>query len=164
MATIAATHTVVKSRPADRLFGAGILAFVPFAVVAPGFSEPDESDRDWWARESNRLPEPMERSWEAKFEAAVMSGEACCRCGLPPEGRDPLRGGHCESCRMEILESEHFDRLAMAARAIEESPAEAAISCGGRGTAAGAVEPDTGLCHACDTIASEMSFGGNGGY
>lgn len=145
----------------DRPFGAGLTHWTGQFTRVDHTAE----DESWWAIESHRLPEPMAREWESRFERAVLAGEVCCRCGLPPEDeRDGLRNGHCEACRMGILESERLDRLTMAARQdVPESPMDAPIFCGICGQAM-RVEPDTGLCERCEALADDQCSMGNGGY
>jgi hypothetical protein len=102
MATIAATHTVVKSRPANRIFGHGLVRFVAFAVVAPGFVEPSDEDKAAAAAMFADGPESDydllagEAAFLASCDALSPPPAGICRsCGQPAEG---LTYGYCFAC------------------------------------------------------------------
>jgi hypothetical protein len=83
MATIAATHTVVKSRPATGRFGAGILRFVP---MSRGF-EPSDEDRRAAAQMFGDASEP---------DYDLLAGEAAFLASM--EALSPPPAGFCLSC------------------------------------------------------------------
>ena len=102
MATIAATHTVVKSRPATGRFGAGLFRFNHYAVTAPGFVEPSDDDRAavgaLFADESEPDYDAMaaEAEWYRQCESLTPPPGVCRSCGEPAE--DLNRSGWCDRC------------------------------------------------------------------
>jgi hypothetical protein len=89
MATIAATHTVVKSRPATGRFGSGILRFIP---LSRGF-EPSDDDRRAAAQMFADAGDP---------DYDTLAGEAAFLASL--ESLSPPPAGICRSCG-EMAES-----------------------------------------------------------
>jgi hypothetical protein len=100
--TIAVTHTVVKTRPADRRFGAGLLAFVPFAVTYPDHFEPSDADRRWaaaFARDDEPGYDLLANESAAIDAMSALTPppavESCRSCGRPAEVD---RDGLCDAC------------------------------------------------------------------
>jgi hypothetical protein len=98
--TISATHTVVKSRPVTRRFGAGLFRFTPYAVTAPGFTEPSDEDRAAAALMfADTEPDYDQLAGEATYLAAVSAltpPPAYCRSCGQPAGVN--RDGWCDAC------------------------------------------------------------------
>jgi hypothetical protein len=128
MATIAATHSVVESRPSARPFGAGLVRCIPFAVTAPGFVEPSDEDLATVGQLFAGYVSEPEPDWdtlagEAEYIASVEHlgpppAGPCARCGEPSES---LSWGMCASC-FEDAATDASTRCATCLRRVYRTP------------------------------------------
>ena len=81
-------------------FGAGLLCYVPLAVLAPGFAEPSDEDRAVVAEMfADAEPDYDAMADEAAYLASLESLDPppgiCRSCG---QAADDLTGGRCDAC------------------------------------------------------------------
>jgi hypothetical protein len=109
MATIAATHTVVKSGPVVAPFGAGIFAYVPFAGRMPYTqADLDEVAQMFADAEEDRQYDELaaQREWEGMYEAGLLSPVEFGRCAVCSTPYDDLTPqGLCDACDIHACET-----------------------------------------------------------
>jgi hypothetical protein len=101
-----------KTGRPDHPFGAGLLRFVPFAVTAPGFVEPSDSDRAavglMFADDDEPTPDYDLLAGEAAAIDAMgdMTPLICLACNQPAEWL--TRDGWCDAC--DDMITRHVER------------------------------------------------------
>jgi hypothetical protein len=83
-------------------FGAGLLCYVPFAVLAPGFIEPSDEDRAAVGamfaddEQATRLDEQaLQAAWDDQFRDVPPPAGICSACG---DDAEELSWGLCPDC------------------------------------------------------------------
>jgi hypothetical protein len=111
MSTMTTARSKIKptrrtARP-DAPFGAGILRFVPFAVIYPDHFEPGDEDK---AAAAAMFGDDAD--WDARM-AADANGDNCEACNRPVE-RGELEGGLCNVCQCRAEEATMTSQYAAA--------------------------------------------------
>ena len=114
MSVIVATPTVVKSGPATRPFGVGILASRPFAGRMP-YTAQDLADAAamFAAADEDRQIDALaaQREWEACYEAGLLTPVEfgrCLNCGQPCD--ELTEQGLCDRCDDLAIDSSTASR------------------------------------------------------